>query len=57
MNEMPKYYNWDYDMECYYQVSGPAHDHYTYNIQTNSWYENVLIDGKGYTYKDIGWGV
>ena len=51
--EMPKYFNYNYNDCKYYQVSGPSHDHYTYNVMTNSWYEDVLIDNKGVPYYEI----
>lgn len=40
--EYPKYYNYDYNMNEYYEVSGPEHDHYAYDYKTNSYYEITL---------------
>lgn len=40
--EFPKYYNYNYDDETYYEVNAPLHDHYSYNYQENAWYENII---------------
>lgn len=38
----PKYYNYDYENKKYYEISGPMHDHYTYDSLENAWYEDIL---------------
>lgn len=39
---MLRYYNYDYEKHEYYEVSGPYHDHYTYDPSTNAWYEDIF---------------
>lgn len=40
--EYPKYYNYDYQKEEYYEVAQPLHDHYHYVYEKNAWYEDIF---------------
>lgn len=42
--EYPKYYNYDYSEEKYYEVAQPLHDHYHYVYEENAWYEDLLLE-------------
>lgn len=44
MGEYPKYYNYDYQKEEYYEVAQPHHDHYHYVYEENAWYEDLLME-------------
>ena len=47
------YFNFDYDENRYYEVDAPMHDHYTYDVETNAWYEVILTDdGRPRTYAE-----
>lgn len=50
---MYKYYNYNYNDCRYYEVAAPSHDHYTFNPTTQSWYEDILIDNKGYSFNQV----
>lgn len=49
---MPRYYNFDYDENRYYEIDWPMHDHYIYDVVTDAWYEVILIDGCPITYAE-----
>lgn len=53
MNNETKYYNFNYKTGQYFEVSTPLHDHYTYDTKTNSFFEDILVNNKCYTFKQI----
>lgn len=44
IDEFPKYYNYDYQKEEYYEVDHPYHDHYHFVYEENAWYEDLLME-------------
>ena len=48
-----KYFNYNYEKKCYEEVGFPLHDHYSYNWVENAYYEDVILNGKCYSYNTL----